>query len=473
MPDDLKERLFLLDITTNVLLLIDKSGKVVYSNARAAHIFNRSITEAMPFSLLLETADDSLLLRKIDMAIASGKMFWLMITYNFRQYMVYIYPVSDDRAAVCLNDITENLQLSEQLQKSMQRLEFAEKTTRLGYWEVDLETKKTYWSAEMYRIFGIDSGRKHNKDLVISRYIYPADLAIYKSKLRELVRFKKPVEGTLRLRGKNDEIIYGFFKASILTEWGRDKIAGTLQDLTALFQIQIALDHARKQAEEANLAKSYFLAQASHDLRQPMQALKIFIEAMEDEKMSGRQKELLKKIAASADNLYSLLDNLLDISKIDSGGLEYQPICFNIDNLLQNLSSEFKEIASDKGIDFRYIPCHKSVCSDPLLVERIIRNLISNAVKYTKNRIIIGCHPHKELLHIMVIDNGEGIPAAEKSKIFNEFYQSPQSTDKKKSGAGLGLSIVKKIAALIGSDIQVASEPGKGSCFSFDIPIVK
>lgn len=169
-------------------------------------------------------------------------------------------------------------------------------------------------------------------------------LPLYHQKLHELVHSGKPVDGILRLRRSDDAVIYCTFKAAMLREGERNKIAGTFQDITKLIEMQKDLEKAKRSAEASDRSKSYFLAQASHDLRQPMQALRIFISTLEEEPLDNRQKELLGKISASADNLNNLLDNLLDISKLDSEGFEACLGNFDISDLLKNIFLNFTKL---------------------------------------------------------------------------------------------------------------------------------
>lgn len=468
MCEENQDKLFLLDISTNIFFLITKEGKIVYRNLRARQIFDTNDSSDSIFQIINDESSKT----RISQILEYQFMDTLNFIHNYRNYMFYIYPYQQV-FAICMWDITENIQLSEHLQKVMKRLEFAEKTTHLGYWEFPLSNRKIYWSAEMYRIFGISPQEVFEKPNIIKEHIFPDDLPIYKSKLKDLIRNQEPIEGTIRLLKPSHEVVYCYFKSSLVKDGNNLKIAGTFQDLTKLISTQIALEEAKKQAEYLNKAKSYFLAQASHDLRQPMQTLKLFINMLMDEELNERQKYILSKIEASSENLCSLLDNLLDFSKIESGGIEYHPRDFDINDLLSRLSSEFFELASDKGIHFKYITRHKIIYNDPLLLERIIRNLISNALKYTKDKIVIGCRLCGDYLQIQIIDNGVGISACEQSKIFDEFYQCPQNQEQKNIGAGLGLTIVKKITDLIGSQVVIRSEINKGSCFIICIPLIK
>lgn len=463
---------YLLNISTNLFIKIDKEGVITYSNAKADMLFGTSNLVGKSLKSLFDENNYQILKIKIDEVNRTQRTAFTSIVYKFRFYMVYFHAFGENQI-LCIDDITERVQLSSALRRTSERLEFAEKTTKLGYWEFDLRSRYLYWSAEMYRLFGIDPKTVSNKTNIIRNHILKEDYPVYKQKLRDLINLGLPVDGNIRIKKDNGEIIFCSFKAGLICEDNCDKIAGTFQDLTRLIETQFELENAKKEAEASNKAKSYFMAQASHDLRQPMQALKIFISTLSEERLSGQQRKILNKLSASADNLNSLLDNLMDISKLDSHGFEAHNYGFDIAELLKNIIFEFQEIALKKHIKFLHSLCHYTVYSDPLLVERVIRNLLSNAFKYTKNKVLIGCKKEKDFIRIMVLDNGTGISEKELKLIYNEFYQSENIPDNQRNGTGLGLSIVKKISDVLDLDIKVKSVLGQGSTFSFRLPLIK
>lgn len=339
--------------------------------------------------------------------------------------------------------------------------EYIEQVAKVGFWEYDVKTKKTLWSEEMYQILGLKNKQS------LRKLIHPDDLNIYKENLRNLLGNKPNVDGTIRIKRQDGKIIHTYFKARFI----KNKIAGTLQDVTNVIGMQEDLEKAKEKAEELNIAKSYFLAQASHDLRQPMQALKIFIHNLLSEDLTKSQLKIAKQIEASTNNLNSLLDSLLDMSKIEAGGFTNSREKFFIDVLLQNMADEFYELADIKNIKLKMAGCHVEIVSDPLLIERILRNFISNALKYTKDVVLLTCRKFGDTVKISVYDNGVGISEKDIPYIFDEFYQSDRIERNQKNGAGLGLSIVKKIASIINGEISVKSTPKKGSRFTLTLKI--
>ncbi len=224
-----------------------------------------------------------------------------------------------------------------------------------------------------------------------------------------------------------------------------------------------------KNCEKISNSKSYFLAQAAHDLRQPLQAMHIFTSMLLETDLTEEQEDLAKKIEYSAVNMRDLLSNYLDLSKLDYGGFKYEEKEFCIRHLTDKLAEEFSFICRLHGVKLQYIPCSLKIKSDPILVERMLRNLLTNAIKYTKNKIVFGCKRKGNKVLISIIDNGCGIHGEDIPYIFDEFYQSGQNPENKRHGAGLGLAIVKKIADLINTKIRVDTSLGKGTSFSFSL----
>ena len=357
------------------------------------------------------------------------------------------------------------------LQRANMRLEFAEKIAKLGYWEIDIKHKKIYWSAEIYNILQIDTSESSSKRNLLKNKIFPEDIPLYKEKLYSLIKYHKPIEGILRLQHKDKAITYCQFRAAFQEK--ENKISGTLQDITTTIEVHKALENAKLKSETAAKAKSYFLAQASHDLRQPMQALGLFISSLKDEHpLTSKQQKLIMKIEESVNNLRYLLDNLLDISRLDSGGIICKKQVADIGVLFHRLNLEFSELALVHNISFECKPCHYAIETDILLLERILRNLLSNAFKFAKSHVKLGCVVCNDNLEVYVSDDGVGIKTEEQNKIFEEFYQT-QEGQKKSGSSGLGLTIVQKMADLLGIKINLYSEVNVGSRFSFSLPLYK
>lgn len=226
-------------------------------------------------------------------------------------------------------------------------------------------------------------------------------------------------------------------------------------------------------AEQANAAKSRFLAAASHDLRQPVHALSLFVEAMRAHEMGDEARKLLNHIDGSVRAMSGLFGGLLDISRLDAGVVEVHKSAFPVQPLLERICRDYESQAHDKHIELHLHRCSVWVLTDVVLFERVIRNIIANAVKYTdKGRVVVGCRRGKQLT-IQVYDTGRGIPVEEQSLIFQEFYQLDNPERDRNKGVGLGLAIVKRLTALLEHPLRLISIPGKGSAFSVQVPIAE
>ncbi|PWC57392.1 histidine kinase [Azospirillum sp. TSH7] len=224
-------------------------------------------------------------------------------------------------------------------------------------------------------------------------------------------------------------------------------------------------------AERANAAKTHFLAAASHDLRQPVQSLVLLTSALAIRLGDHPAASLVGSIEASMDALCRLLDAILDISKLDAGTVSPNIQAVSLGTIFARLEGEYRLRAAEKGVAFRSVPTNVTLNADPALLERIIRNLVENALRYTDHgRILLGCRHRPGALRIQVHDTGIGIPPEHLERIFHEFYQISNPTRDRGKGLGLGLAIVDRLARLLGYRVHVASRPNKGSCFTLDIP---
>jgi len=232
------------------------------------------------------------------------------------------------------------------------------------------------------------------------------------------------------------------------------------------------LSTEREKAEQANIAKSRFLAAASHDLRQPLHALGLFAGALDDQAHTPEMRNTVDNIRSSVSALDSLFNSLLDISKLDAGNITPQVQDFYIDALLDPMRKEYSPKAVENHIKFRVVASNRVVRSDPILLERIVRNLIDNAINYTrKGGVLLGCRWGENAIRIEIRDSGVGIRPDRQQSIFQEFYQIGNPERDRSKGLGLGLAIVDRLAHLLNYPISVSSLPELGSVFSIEIPL--
>jgi signal transduction histidine kinase/DNA-binding NarL/FixJ family response regulator len=226
------------------------------------------------------------------------------------------------------------------------------------------------------------------------------------------------------------------------------------------------------QLEEANLAKSRFIAAASHDLRQPLHALNLFVTQLRTEKDPAEKNRLIARIDAAVAAMNDLFNALLDMSRLDAGVLVPYISEFPIDQLLRRIEMTFTDAAREKDLRLRVVANSAWILSDFILLERILLNLVSNAVRYTEvGGIVVGCRRRAGGLRIEVWDSGIGIPEDQQSSIFGEFYQLSTVKRDRRSGLGLGLAIVDRLCRLLDYPIELTSRPGRGSRFVISVPL--
>ena len=226
-----------------------------------------------------------------------------------------------------------------------------------------------------------------------------------------------------------------------------------------------------QQLEAANLAKSRFLAAASHDLRQPLHALNLFVAQLGGETDQAEQARLIARIDASVAAMNELFNALLDTSKLDAGVLAPSVSEFPVDHLLKRVEMTFAAATREKSLRLRVVSSDAFIRSDFILLERILLNLVSNAIRYTvRGGVMVGCRRRGGVLRIEVWDSGVGIPDDQRSNIFREFYQLPVA-ERDRSGLGLGLAIVDRLCRLLDHPIELASRLGRGSRFTVMVPV--
>jgi signal transduction histidine kinase/ActR/RegA family two-component response regulator len=242
-------------------------------------------------------------------------------------------------------------------------------------------------------------------------------------------------------------------------------------------RLRVETEHAQaahRAAEEANLAKSRFLAAASHDLRQPIHAQGLFLEVLARTRLSADQYDALANARATWQASAEMLDTLLDFSRIEAGVVEPQMQVFALQPLLNKIENELAPQADAKGIVYRSRETHAAVRSDPALVALILRNLVSNAIRYTeKGGVLVACRAHGEQVALEVWDTGIGIEPAQHEAIFREFHQLGNAERDRRKGLGLGLAIAQGLARALGQPLSLSSVPGRGSVFRLALPAAR
>jgi Na+/proline symporter/signal transduction histidine kinase/ActR/RegA family two-component response regulator len=261
-------------------------------------------------------------------------------------------------------------------------------------------------------------------------------------------------------------------KAAEELERANESLERRVQERTEeLTRLNTELGRAKGEAEQANISKTRFLAAASHDILQPLNAARLYVTSLVERQGGGNDAQLVGNIDASLDAVEEIFGALLDISRLDTGAMKAEVVGFRIDELLRQLEVEFAPLAQAKGLELAFVPCTLAVKSDRRLLRRLLQNLVSNAIKYTPSgRVLVGCRRRRGRLRIDVYDTGLGIPASKKRAVFQEFHRLDQGA-KVARGLGLGLSIVERIARVLDHKIVVTSAVGRGSQFSVEVPL--
>jgi signal transduction histidine kinase len=264
------------------------------------------------------------------------------------------------------------------------------------------------------------------------------------------------------------------FEAAEALERANATLEKRVRDRTEeLTRLNTELALAKSTAEDANISKTRFLAAASHDILQPLNAARLYVTSLVERQNGGEDSRLVENIDDSLEAIEEILGALLDISRLDAGAMTPSITSFNIGDLMRSLEIEFAPSARAKGLELTFVPCSLPVESDRSLLRRLLQNFISNAIKYTPHgRVLVGCRRDGQTLKICVYDTGVGIPIIKRGEIFKEFHRLEQGA-RIARGLGLGLSIVERLARVLNHRIAINANPGGGSVFSVTVPTAK
>ncbi len=264
------------------------------------------------------------------------------------------------------------------------------------------------------------------------------------------------------------------FEAAEALERANATLEKRVRDRTEeLTRLNSELALAKSTAEDANISKTRFLAAASHDILQPLNAARLYVTSLVERQNGGEDSRLVENIDDSLEAIEEILGALLDISRLDAGAMTPSITSFKMSDLMRSLEIEFAPIARAKGLELTFVPCSLPVESDRLMLRRLLQNLISNAIKYTpRGRVLVGCRRHGHSLQIGVYDTGVGIPVFKRGEIFKEFHRLEQGA-RIARGLGLGLSIVERLARVLNHGIALDSNGSGGSVFSVTVPTAK
>lgn len=311
---------------------------------------------------------------------------------------------------------------------------------------------------------------------------YPLPLVDEQDRARIAEQLRRGAAGSagndleFRIRHKDGRVLWGAVSWQALRdEHGRQLgVRTSVRDITERKRVEQALQRACDEASRADRAKSMFLAAASHDLRQPLQAASLFLATLRRRLEEAHLRGLADSVAACLDSGNSLLEALLDVSRLDAGVLEVHARDFALRDVLDRVVETCSPAAGEAGVELRLRVGEETVHADPLLLERVVENLVSNAIRYApRGRVLVCARRRAGAIRVEVRDNGIGIAPDQQQRVFEEFYQVDNPERDRTKGLGLGLAIVARIARLMDARLELRSAPGRGSLFALELAVAQ
>jgi two-component system sensor histidine kinase/response regulator len=380
-----------------------------------------------------------------------------------------------------VQDITAQRDAQEALRQREERMWLALRGNEDGVWDWNVADSSIYFSERWKAILGFADHEIGNALSVWESLVHPDDLPGTLARIEGVIAGESDVYRVqFRMRHRDQGWRWVLSRAKVVARDGSGRatrLVGTHTDITEQVELQEDLVRAKSQAESAARAKAEFLATMSHEIRTPMNGVLGMAQLLETTALDGDQRQMVETIRASGESLLVILNDILDLSKVEAGKLELEQIPFDVRRVVVEVHALLEPQALAKGLEFR-VECDASLppcfVGDPVRLRQVLLNLAGNALKFTERGSIVlraapgdfaqGDDPRGVLLQ--VTDTGVGISKEQRARLFESFSQGDRSTTRRFGGTGLGLAISRRIVELMGGDIQCESEPGRGSTFS-------
>lgn len=394
-----------------------------------------------------------------------------------KYYEVFAYSPKKNYFATIFNNVTDKIEMQNNLKEYTIRLESGEEISHLGSWEMNTETFEIMPSKEFYNIYElpISSDKLIDSEIIIN-FIHPEDKEYISKQFNKFLESKSDFFEEHRIITLNGSVKYISSKAAYLKFADKEKIIGSILDITERKQFEKDLINARNKAEESDKLKSAFLANVSHEIRTPMNSIIGFLNLMSEPDISDSEKnQFISIVKNSSKHLLDIINDVIEISKIEAGEISIDKETFDLNKLFNEVLNENKIHANSKGIKLELVSNNSElfIFSDRNKIKQIMTNLVANAIKFTDLGVVSISYQTSEgnLLIINVKDTGIGIAISDQKIIFERFRQIENFNTKIHKGTGLGLSIVKAIVDKMNGDIKLNSSIGSGSEFIISIPL--
>ncbi len=403
---------------------------------------------------------------------------------NCKMCMIRQPDLNSMRIIGIIKDITPLKSTEDELQKKDLLLDQTQEIAKMGSWEWDVQANKVLWSAQLFKLFGVEGQQIQLRADSLLQFVHPEDLQRVLGEVQRCIQYNQllPIECRVKTQDQREIFVRCEAKAELADFNQFSKIIGVIRDITDEKNNENALVAAKENAENSAKIKEDFISTMSHELRTPMNAVLGMTNLLLQENPQKHQEKYLEVLQSAAKNLLLLINDILDISKIEAGKVVFENIDFNIEELLQNITNIYQYTAKEKGLQLDLVydtNIHSLLVGDPTKMTQILTNLISNAIKFTnQGRVtielrLVEMDADSNTILFLVKDTGIGIPASKLHTIFESFTQADTATSRKYGGTGLGLTICKNYIQLQGGKLAVESEETKGSTFSFTLTFPK
>ncbi|MGN7611531.1 PocR ligand-binding domain-containing protein [Magnetococcales bacterium HHB-1] len=470
----------------------DPTGQSTYVNKRWTEISHRSREQTLGsgWSNAIHPQDREQTIASWQQAVSKSTAWQhecriLRPNGEVRWVTFHAFPEFDEHGSLSsfigsVVDLTEQKQTELALEKSKQRLQIAGRTAYDLIYEWEVKTGSLTWFGDVDEILGFDPGEISHNITAWLALIHPDDAAVLENAVEHHAQSTEPIHYEYRIRKKDGTILYWEDNAlPLFNDQGRpERWFGVCTDITKRKEAEKALILAHQEAESANRSKSEFLATMSHEIRTPLNAILGMTELLNDTSLTETQQWCVNTLNRSGEALLSIINDILDLSKIEAGQLSLEMRMFDLQKSVEKTIEILTLTALEKGIKLSHhidIKDHNLVYGDSARLQQTLLNLIGNAIKFTSEGTV-KLHiqtDQREQISFSVIDTGEGIHPDKQEEIFQPFTQSDSTITRRHGGTGLGLTICQRLVHLMGGKLQLVSELGKGSTFYFSLPLLK